>query len=64
MYQSYYDIVSLDYDVMVLLSVATRQLVVNYITLLSQQLRDMLIIDYDTSAPRQLAYFCSSEVAY
>ena len=29
MYQSYNDVVSLDYDVMILLSVATRQLVVS-----------------------------------
>ena len=29
MYQSYYDIASLDYDVIVLLSVAMRQLVVS-----------------------------------
>ena len=29
MYQSYYDVVSLEYDVMVLLSVETHQLVVS-----------------------------------
>ena len=78
MYQSYYDVVSLDYDVMFLLLVETRQLVVSihyiaqsaprdkakYSLCISQQLRDMLIIDYDASAPRQLDYFRSSEVAY
>ena len=78
MHQSCYDVVSLDYDVIVLLSVATRQLVVSihYIAqsaprdklknslCISQQLGDMLIIDYDASTPRQPAYFYSSEVAY
>ena len=64
MYQSYYDVDSLDYDVMVLLSVATCQLVVSihYIAQSAprdklriagasvSELRDMPIIDYDASA--------------
>ena len=64
MYQSSYDIDSLDYDVIVLLLVAMRQLVVSIHYTAQSAFGDMLIIDYDASAPRQPAYFCSSEVAY
>ena len=78
MHQSSYDVVSLDHDVIILLLVATRQPVVSihYIAqsaprdklsialCISQRYGDMLIIDYNASAPRQHAYFGSSEIAY
>ena len=44
MYQSCYDVVSLDYDVIVLLSVATRQLVVSMYYIAQSALRDKLSI--------------------
>ena len=44
MYQSYNDVVSLDYDVMILLSVATRQLVVSIHYIAQSAPRDKLSI--------------------
>ena len=44
MYQSWYDVVSLDYEVIVLLSVATRQLVVSIHYSASVSTRDKLRI--------------------